>query len=172
MKAILRLPCFVLCLVSALSAADKQIPNRMIDYPGFLKGAEEVAELRKKNRVTEDEFLKMAQDPATVILDARSAEKFRLLHVKGAKNLSLPDMTEEELAKVIPTKTTRVLIYCNNNFEQAPRAFPGKGVTASLNIYTFNSLHSYGYTNVYELGPLLDARKTKLPLEGTSQEKK
>ncbi len=114
----------------------------------------------------------MAKDPDTVILDARSAEKFRMLHVKGARNLSLPDMTEEELAKVIPTKTTRVLIYCNNNFEQAPVAFPGKATITSLNIYTFNSLHGYGYTNVYELGPLLDARKTKLPLEGTKLPKK
>ena len=47
---------------------------------------------------------------ATVsILDARSAEKFALLHVKGAKNLSLPDMTEEELAKILPSKATRIL---------------------------------------------------------------
>ncbi len=142
------------------------IPNPKIDYPGFLVDAGEVGKLREKRRVTEDEFLQMMHDPDTVILDARSAEKYALLHIKGARNLSLPDFTEAELAKIIPTKTTRVLIYCNNNFDKAPAAFPGKGVRVSLNIYTFNNLHGYGYTNVYELGPFIDIDKTKLPFVG------
>jgi Rhodanese-like domain len=102
------------------------------------------------------------------VLDARSAEKYGLLHVKAAKNLSLPDFTADELKKIIPEKSTRVLIYCNNNFENEPVAFASKVARASLNIYTYNSLYSYGYTNVYELGPLLDIKKSKLPFEGTS----
>jgi hypothetical protein len=67
---------------------------------------------------------------------------------------------------VIPAKNTRVLIYCNNNFQNEPAAFASKTATASLNIYTFNSLYGYGYTNVYELGPLIDIQKTKLEFEG------
>ncbi len=89
------------------------------------------------------------------------------MHVKGAINLSLPDITEAELAKIIPTKTTRVLIYCNNNFLNEAAAFPTKTISASLNVYTFNVLFSYGYTNVYELGPLIDIREAKLEFEGT-----
>lgn len=158
------------CLITAsLHAGDKPIPNRLIDYAGFLKGAHEVAELRRERRVTEEEFIRMARDPATIILDARSTEKFNLLHVKDAKHLSLPDVTAEELAKIIPAKDTRILIYCNNNFENAQPAFPAKSAPASLNIYTFNTLHSYGYTNVFELGPLVDIHRTKLPLEGRGQ---
>jgi hypothetical protein len=171
MKTLVRAASFVLVCLSAAFGADKPIPNRLIDYKAFLKGAQEVSALREKRRVTEDEFLRMSQDPATVIFDARSDAKFQLLHVKGARHLSLPDITADELSKVIPNKHTRVLIYCNNNFEHAPAAFPGKGVAASLNIYTFNTLHSYGYDNVYELGPLLDIGKTKLPLEGSSPKK-
>jgi hypothetical protein len=38
-------------------------------------------------------------------------------------------------------------------------------LSASLNIYTFNVLHSYGYTNVYELGPLIDIRAARIPFE-------
>ena len=112
--------------------------------------------------------MRMAAEPGTIILDARSKEKYQMLHVQGAKHLSLPDMTAAELAAVIPTKGTRVMIYCNNNFKNEQAAFPAKAVSASLNIYTFNSLHSYGYTNVYELGPLVDVTRTKLPLEGSA----
>jgi hypothetical protein len=103
---------------------------------------------------------------STVALDARSAEKYALLHVKGAKNLSLPDITEDELAKIIPSKSTRILIYCNNNFLNEPQAFPTKSPSASLNIHTINVLFAYGYKNVYELGPLIDIEKAKLKFEG------
>jgi|GEM_PF-3815792 len=43
----------------------------------------------------------------------------------------------------------------------------GKAARASLNISTYIALYSYGYRNVYELGPLLDVHATKLPLEGS-----
>jgi hypothetical protein len=83
--------------------------------------------------------------------------------------LSLPDVTAEELAKIIPDKSARILIYCNNNFVNEPTALPAKAITASLNLYTFNTLYSYGYTNVYELGPLLDVKKSALTFEGSLQ---
>jgi len=156
------------CLsVAAGSAAAQEIPNRYIDYDGFAAQVARVGEARQRHRITEDEFIRMAREPGTVILDARSAEKYAQLHVKGAKNLSFPDVTAEELEKIIPDKSTRILIYCNNNFLNAPSAFPSKAVTASLNIYTYNVLHSYGYENVYELGPLLDIRKANIAFEGT-----
>jgi hypothetical protein len=109
----------------------------------------------------------MSRELDTIILDARSDSKYQLLHVKGAKHLSLPDFTALELAKVIPNKDTHVLIYCNNNFKNEPLAFPSKTVSASLNLYTFNCLYSYGYTNVYELGPLIDITNSKLTFDGT-----
>jgi len=159
------LPLFSLCFCLAASAAE--IPNPLIDYQAFKTNVDLVGKLRDQRRVTEDEFIHMAADPSTVVLDARSAGKYKLLHVKGARNLSLPDMTAEELARVIPSKSTRVLIYCNNNFLNAPGAFPSKLLSASLNVYTFNVLYSYGYTNVYELGPLLDINAARLKFEGS-----
>ena len=141
-------------------------PNPHIDYVTFQQNAVEVAELRRRRRVSEADFIRMAAEPDTVILDARSAAMFRRLHVKGAKNLSFPDITAEELAKVIPSKSTRILIYCNNNFMNAPQAFPTKAFAASLNNHTFNALYNYGYTNVYELGPLIDIGGAKIEFEG------
>jgi len=159
--------CLAAFPASAQEKQEKQIPNRLINYPGFLADAVKVGELRAQRRLTEEEFLKMAQDSSTIILDARSAQKYQMLHISGAKNLSLPDITAEELSKVIPDKNTRVLIYCNNNFENAPLALPSKADTSSLNIYTFNTLYSYGYKNIYELGPLIDIKSSSLPFEGT-----
>lgn len=156
-----------LCLVlSSVAVRADGIPNPLIDYAVFEQNVAKVGKLREQRRISEEEFMRMARDPATVILDARSTEMFQLLHVKGAKNLSLPDFTEAELAKVIPTRATRVLIYCNNNFLSAPKAFATKAPSASLNIHTFNVLYSYGYTNVYELGPLIDVKTAKLQFEG------
>ncbi len=142
-------------------------PNRRIDYTGFLTNAVAVGKLREAHRVSEEDFVAMSQELDTIVFDARSDAKYQLLHVKGAKHVSLPDITEAELAKVIPSKDTRVLIYCNNNFENEPAAFPTKAVRASLNLYTFNVLYTYGYTNVFELGPLLDIKKSRLDFKGT-----
>jgi hypothetical protein len=152
-------------LAVAEESPQPRIDNPLIDYAAFQSGVERVGQVREILRLTEREFVRMAKDPSTVILDARSAEKFALLHVKGAKNLSLPDITEEELAKIIPAKSTRILIYCNNNFLNEPAAFPSKNLSASLNVYTLNVLFAYGYTNVYELGPLIDIRKSIIPFD-------
>ena len=154
----------LLCAANAVCAQD--IPNRLIDYDAFASQVSAVGQWRKTHRVSEAEFIRMSADPATVVLDARSAEKYAELHVRGARNLSLPDITADELAKVVPEKSTRILIYCNNNFLNAPGAFPSKAVSASLNIYTINVLHSYGYDNVYELGPLIDINQAKIEFEG------
>lgn len=145
----------------------EEIPNRLIDYDAFAGQVAHVGEIRQRHRLTEEDFIRMANEPGTVVLDARSAEKYAQLHVKGARNLSLPDITADELARILPDKSTRVLIYCNNNFLNAPGAFPSKAVTASLNIYTYNVLHSYGYENVYELGPLLDIHQARIVFEGS-----
>src|SRR6266404_558414 len=124
-------------------ADENKMENRLINYPRFLSDAAKVGPLRESRRITEEQFIGLAADPATILFDARSQEKYRLLHIKGAKHLSLPDITEAELQKVIPDKGARVLIYCNNNFENSPAAFPSKATGASLNIYTFNTLYSY-----------------------------
>jgi hypothetical protein len=50
-------------------------------------------------------------------------------------------------------------------------AFASKAPAASLNISTFVNLYTYGYTNVYELGPLVNVKSTALPFEGTEVSK-
>jgi len=164
----------VLIMIWAVSHADaqpKEIRNPSIDMTGYLRIADEAAKYRGSRRLTEDEFLKMSQEPDVVILDARSKQKYDELHIDGAVNLSFPDITVESLASLFPDKQQRILIYCNNNFVNAEEAFPRKMATASLNLSTYIALYTYGYRNVDELGPLLDVKTTRLKLVRSPAEK-
>lgn len=158
---------FALFFVTALILVAGQIPNRLIDYKEFQKIVAASARERESHRLTEEQFVKAMADKTTVLLDARSASKYELRHIRGAFNLPFTEFTAESLAKVISTKGTKILIYCNNNFEGSPISFATKAPSASLNISTYTSLHSYGYTNIFELGPLLNVHATLIPFEGT-----
>ena len=164
-------PALIVCfgvLALATQAETNKITNPLVDYDTFLAHAADIGKLRSERRVTEDEFIQMSAEPGTIVFDARSDDKYKMLHIKGARHLSFPEITAAELAKVFPDNSTRILIYCNNNFLNSPVAFAAKAAPASLNIHTFNTLYSYGYTNVYELGPLIDIKKSELAFEGTS----
>lgn len=152
-------------LVIAGSAfAQEPMSNPRIDAQAFLAVTQEALRHRERRRISEADFLRLSREPGTMILDARSSEKYRELHVEGAHNLSFPDITADSLARLIPDRNTRVLIYCNNNFANAERAFPSKLPSASLNLSTFVALFNYGYRNVYELAPLIDAQHAQLHL--------
>jgi hypothetical protein len=160
-------PLLVLLVCCTAAAQRAPVPaNPLIDYQAFAQNVAEVRSLRETRRVTEAEFIRMAQEPGTVILDARSERLFRLRHVAGAVNLGFPEFTEATLARVIPSRETRILIYCNNNFTGAPESLPVKAIASALNLSTFVSLHAYGYRNVYELGPAIDVTRSQLAFAG------
>ena len=142
--------------------------NPAIDMDGYMRTAREAAVHRKSHRVSEEDFIRMSREPGTIVLDARSRDKFDQLHVKGAINLPFPDIAVASLRETIPDTSTRILIYCNNNFENAEGPFPSKSSRAALNLSTFIALYGYGYRNVYELAPLLDIKSAKLELEEAS----
>ena len=161
-------------LLAALAAAcssHAQTPaapiNPLIDYDAFAANVQAVRTLRESRCISEAEFIRMAREPGTVVLDARSERLYAMRHVAGAVNLSFPEFTEATLARAIPTRETRILIYCNNNFTGAPESLPTKAVSSALNVSTFVSLYAYGYRNVYELAPALDVAQAKLRFAGS-----
>ena len=147
-----------LALVTGIAHA-----NPAIDMKGYLEVSREAAAHRQSRLVSEEEFLHLSREPGTVVLDARSRDRYDELHVKDAINLSFPDIAIESLKTAIPDQRTRILIYCNNNFANAEGPFPAKIARASLNLSTYIALYSYGYQNVYELEPLIDLKSSKLP---------
>ncbi len=144
------------------------IQNPAIDMDGYLRAAREAAAYRETHRLSEADFIRMSCERGTLVLDARSRQKYDELHIKGAINLSFPDIAIDSLTQAIPDKNTRILIYCNNNFRNAEGPFPAKLSTASLNLATYIALYTYGYPNVYELGPLIDIKSSALTFESSA----
>jgi hypothetical protein len=143
------------------------IVNPAIDPAAFLRVAGAALAEREQHRISEAEFVRMSREPGTVVLDARSKEKYDELHVDGAMHLSFSDIAIESLAALLPDRDVRILIYCNNNFRGAESPFPRKLASASLNLSTFVALYDYGYRNVWELGPLIDVDSTTIPFART-----
>ncbi|HTQ01613.1 MAG TPA: hypothetical protein VMN56_20010 [Casimicrobiaceae bacterium] len=71
---------------------------------GYLRFAKAAAAERETHRVSEDEFMRMSREPETIVLDARSPQKYDELHIRGP----------------------------------------------------YIALYTYGYRNIYELGPYVD----------------
>ncbi|MEM9281303.1 MAG: rhodanese-like domain-containing protein [Verrucomicrobiota bacterium] len=152
-----------LIFLSPLTFADPiAIENDQIDYPAFLTLAGEVHPYREDRRLTVDEFLEMAKDEGTLILDTRSKANYDLKHIEGAVHLNFSEITTRDLERVVPSKDTRILIYCNNNFRNNSPAFVSKSGPLALNIPTFITLYGYGYKNIYELGSVIDEDNSPL----------
>jgi len=165
------IPILFVILLSMTSTAQvmkpRHIPNQNIDFVGFASLISQLEPLREAYRISEAEFIEMSKDKDTIVLDTRSAAKFADLHIKGAVHLNFSDITSDTLAATIPSMTTRILIYCNNNFENAPEPFPVKKAVAALNIPTFVTLYAYGYQNLYELGPVVDPVTSNIEFAGS-----
>ena len=73
-------PLLLVVLLSTTSTAQvmkpRQIPNHNIDFVGFASLVGQLEPLRETRRISEAEFIEMARDENTLILDTRSAAKF------------------------------------------------------------------------------------------------
>jgi hypothetical protein len=149
---------FAVGLMSASALAQDKPPQTaaQINYSGFRDLTREVEAYRQDRLVTLADFQRMAREPNTIILDARSADAYAEGHIEGAINLPFTDFTDPSLRAMLHDPDVRILIYCNNNFSNNARPVILKRVELALNIQTFINLYGYGYRNVYELGDVVD----------------
>lgn len=159
-------------------------PQAHVDFGAYDSLTHIVAAHREKHLLHLDSFLLAAQQPGVLIIDTRSDAMYNAKHVKGAVHLNFSDFTVPNLARIIPAKTTKILIYCNNNFENDQNYFASKmyfeptrldesikeekSLTLALNIPTYINLYGYGYTNVYELADLVNVYSGQVEFEGTA----
>ncbi|WP_084419631.1 rhodanese-like domain-containing protein [Henriciella litoralis] len=146
----------LLATASAQVGEGAERPSSQIDYDGFLNVSDEVRGVRAARLVSLEDFSEMATQPDTIILDARSESAYRQGHIDGAVHLSFSDFSDERLADLIPSRDTRILIYCNNNFSDDVEPVLLKRSPLALNIPTFINLYGYGYRNVYELADVVE----------------
>jgi hypothetical protein len=168
----------VVLLIAILASNLSNAQTAKVDYDAFEKLVSEVKSHRQARLITLDMFQKMSTEKNVVILDTRSDAMYKAKHVKGAIHLNFSDFTQNNLAKLIPDKNTKILIYCNNNFDNDDLFFPTKsyvpptkkekGYTLALNIPTYINLYGYGYKNVYELSELISVMNPKIQFEGTT----
>ena len=165
-----------------------EYPKARVSYEDFKELVAQVEPHRSERILSLDQFLQMSKQPNVIVLDTRSAFRYERIHIQGAKHLSFTDFTQANLAGVIPTPETTVLIYCNNNFDgnqidfaskSAPArpssnrslgsqvASQDKPVQLALNVPTYINLYGYGYQNVYELGELVKVTDPRIQFEGT-----
>jgi len=159
-------------------------PKALVDYDDFKNLVSELEKQRENHLVSLDVFLKMAKEENTVVLDTRSDFRFNRKHLKGAIHLDFTDFTQENLLTLIPDPNTRILIYCNNNFDGDPIDFASKmskpktkietqilsnrkPIMLALNIPTHINLYGYGYKNIYELDELVNVNDPRIQFEGT-----
>ena len=153
MKKILLLYTAVLCAQSAIAEeANRKKPIRTpvnpISSDEYFKKAVQINEIRKKHILDTDALLDLMKDKNTVLLDVRGDHSFRLKHIRGATHLSLADMTPQTLAKAIPSKGSRVILYC----DAAQDLHLSRILSASSQAYPL--VYQHGYTNLYEVGEL------------------
>lgn len=174
-------------------AQDRKYPKAKVSFEDFKALVAEVEPLRATRLINLDQFLKMSQEPGVIILDSRSTFRFDRIHLKGAKHLSFTDFTQANLAKVIPSFDTKILIYCNNNFDGNQTDFASKVAMPrpkatnpiatqiasqdrprmmALNVPTYINLYGYGYHNVYELNELVKVNDPRIKFEGSIVEPK
>jgi rhodanese-related sulfurtransferase len=98
-------------------AEETKYAKAKVSYEDFKGLVTEVEAHRASRLIDFDTFLKMSKEPNVIILDSRSAFRYERIHLKGATHLAFTDFTQDTLRKTIPSPDTKILIYCNNNFE-------------------------------------------------------
>ncbi|MBQ0735158.1 rhodanese-like domain-containing protein [Aquimarina celericrescens] len=146
----------------------KELPKSKVDYNSFLDISEEILQYREERLIPLHEFLEYMKDENTILLDTRSETAYKNKHLKGAIHINFSDFTKNKLAKYIPSKDTRILIYCNNNIDGDLDHFATKMAPLALNIPTFINLYGYGYKNIFELSSLVGVQDERLQFEGAA----
>jgi hypothetical protein len=173
---------------NAIMAQEKMYPKAKVSFEDFKAIVAEVEPHRASRLIDLNTFLKMSSKPGVVMLDSRSTFRYDRIHLKGAKHLSFTDFTQDNLARVIPSFETTILIYCNNNFDGNQTDFaskvampviePSNKISAqlnaqkkprmmALNIPTYVNLYGYGYRNIYELDELVNVSDSRVKFEGS-----
>ena len=121
---------------------EKKIYNITVDKKGKITMEENQNIKLTYKSVSMDEGLKMmAESSDFVLLDVRRPDEFASGHIPGAVLFTNELMTKEDAEKLLPNKNQRIFVYCRSGRRSKEAS---------------QKLVDYGYTNVIEIGGILD----------------
>ena len=92
--------------------------------------------------VSMDEGLKMMADSSDfILLDVRRSDEFDTGHIPGAVLFTNEEITKEKAEKLLPNKNQQIYVYCRSGRRSKEAS---------------QKLVDYGYSNVIEIGGILD----------------
>jgi 3-mercaptopyruvate sulfurtransferase SseA len=89
---------------------------------------------------TAEEVLKWLGEKSAVLIDLRSTDSYARDHIVNAVNLPATEMTDEMVAKLLPKKDARVVVYCDFQL------FPTRRIAVTT--LGVPALRRLGYTDV------------------------
>ena len=121
---------------------ETKVYNISVDERGKITMSEnENIKLTYKS-VSMDEGLKMMSDSSDyILLDVRRSDEFAAGHIPGAVLFTNELMTLEDAQKLLPNKNQRIYVYCRSGRRSKESS---------------QKLVDYGYSNVIEIGGILD----------------
>ena len=123
-------------------ALEKKIYNITVDKKGKITMEENQNIKLTYKSVSMDEGLKMmAESSDFILLDVRRSDEFASGHIPGAVLFTNELMTLEDAEKLLPNKKQRIYVYCRSGRRSKEAS---------------QKLFDYGYTNVIEIGGILD----------------
>lgn len=159
---------FLLIAMASYPTLSMEQPVELLQSEEYFERAKELQKFRKSRTVDMAKINEMLKDKDTILLDTRGDEDYKRLHIRGAKHLSYADMTTDRLAKLIPDKNTRIILYCY------AAIMPLRTRNLPLSTNAFVDMHMYGYTNLYEIRNINTIKSTQqlckeildMPFEG------
>ncbi len=133
----------ILLMKPALAQQNKNIKPLL--YEEYHNQALDISAYRRKRQINIRELLQMKNEQNTVLIDVRNTEHYNWGHIQGAINISLTNLTRNNLKQHIDSPETRILIYCSNGLSPIPTR------AISLTHEAFPMIYSLGYKNIYEL---------------------
>ena len=121
---------------------EKKIYNITVDKKGKITMEENKNIKLTYKSVSMDEGLKMMADSSDyILLDVRRPDEFAAGHIPGAVLFTNELMTLEDAEKLLPNKEQRIFVYCRSGRRSKEAS---------------QKLVDYGYSNVIEIGGILD----------------
>ena len=121
---------------------EKKVYNINVDEKGKITMSENQNIKLSYKSVSMDEGLKMMADSSDfILLDVRRPDEFASGHIPGAVLFTNEFMTKADAEKLLPNKEQQIFVYCRSGRRSKEAS---------------QKLVNYGYSNVIEIGGILD----------------